>query len=115
MVHFDARGGTLCPDVPIRKGATLGSLDTLDSLSGLPSPTRDYSHLVGWFLENGEKASSETVINEDTILYAKWRIRSEDSDEADRRVDTGNAGHPENARGRWKRRLWPEWVRMLAK
>lgn len=43
-------------------------------IDSLPIPTRDYYTFIGWFKEDRTQVTSETEINDDTVLYAHWEL-----------------------------------------
>ena len=60
-VTFDSNGGTSVNSMSVKKGGTL---------SGLPTPTKDYCNFAGWTY-NGSSAEGMTV-NGDMTLIANW-------------------------------------------
>ena len=63
-IRFDGNGGT--PSLPTKTtyaGSPIGEL---------PTATRDYYKLEGWYTKTGEKVSADYVFTADTTLYAHW-------------------------------------------
>ncbi len=68
IITFDADGGQVEPSE-----MTAGKDGTL---SVLPSPSRSRYDFMGWFTEEGDQVTSETVFEGDTTVYARWSARS---------------------------------------
>lgn len=65
-ITFDGNGGTpSLSDITIYAGNPIGEL---------PTATRDYYSLDGWYKETGEKVTPDDVFYTDTTLYAHWTI-----------------------------------------
>ena len=65
IVSFDSNGGSSVNSMTVRKG---------DTLSGLPTPTKDYCDFTGWTY-NGSSANGMTV-SSDMTLTANWRDKA---------------------------------------
>jgi len=67
VLTFDANGGNVNPtSKKINKGYPYGNL---------PTPTRNGYSFEGWYssIDGNEKVSSNTIINNDVIIYARWK------------------------------------------
>lgn len=65
-VTLNANGGQVSPNtITVGQGQAVGSL---------PTPTKENCTFVGWYQNPGLTipATSETIINNDTVFYAKW-------------------------------------------
>ncbi len=76
VVTFDyqgADGGNDVAEKLVRKDQPVGEL---------PAPTKTENIFAGWFtaVEGGEEVTAETVISEDTTLYARWIQRTYELD-----------------------------------
>ncbi|MDY2574549.1 MAG: PL29 family lyase N-terminal domain-containing protein [Bacilli bacterium] len=71
-VTFDAKGGSVTPEF---------TYTTDGKLTGLPIADYDESHIFyGWFTEEDEKVTLDTVYTKDTTIYAKYtEVKSIDS------------------------------------
>ncbi len=67
-ITFDATEGT----VDTKTMAT----DENGKLPTLPTPIRQDYNFLGWFTENGEMITTDTVFVVDTTVYAQWQIKS---------------------------------------
>ena len=67
-INFDPNGGTLEIDKKV--------IGTNTSYGVMPTPTREYYHFLGWFTEKegGTQVTPDTVLTEDTTVYAHWQI-----------------------------------------
>lgn len=66
-VYFDSKGGTECSPIVISYGDPLGTL---------PSPTKADYTFAGWFTEDGNLVTDETVLAPDggtVTLTARWK------------------------------------------
>ena len=64
-VHFEANDGTPVDDITLDKG---------QKIAQLPSTTKDNYNFLGWFDENNNKLTTETIINDNATYYAHWQI-----------------------------------------
>ena len=69
-ITFDPNGGKLEIDKKV--------IGTNTSYGVMPTPTRKYYHFLGWFTEanGGTQVTPDTVLTEDTTVYAHWQIYS---------------------------------------
>ena len=67
-INFEPNGGTLEIDKKV--------IGTNTSYGVMPTPTREYYHFLGWFTEKegGTQVTPDTVLTEDTTVYAHWQI-----------------------------------------
>lgn len=65
LVTFDANGGT----ASVTSATTSGG-----KLESLPDASRTGYIFTGWYTENGELVTVDTVFTKDTTLYAGWRF-----------------------------------------
>lgn len=65
-ITFDACGGSEIPSVLLQEELAYGEL---------PVPTREGCVFLGWYTESkdGERVSSDTLVDVDRTLYAHWR------------------------------------------
>ena len=65
-IVFDANEGT----------CTVSSIDTDAKIEELPVATRDGYEFLGWFTEatGGEQITTDTVFEENTTVYAHWKL-----------------------------------------
>lgn len=68
LITFDAGEGTLPEgqDTMLTTNGRLASLPT-------PTPNDDEAVFVGWFKEDGEEVTTETLFEEDAIIYAHYQ------------------------------------------
>ena len=66
-ITFNANGGTITT-----KEAYASKTDGKLQLTELPTPTYAGYEFNGWFRNNNEEVTVDTVFEEDTIVYAKW-------------------------------------------
>ena len=65
-VTLNANGGDVSPNtITVEQGQAVGTL---------PTPTKENNVFAGWYqdAELTTQATSETIINSDTVFYAKW-------------------------------------------
>ena len=65
-VTLNANGGTVSPNtITVQQGQAVGTL---------PTPTKTGNTFAGWYQDQEltTPATSETIINNDTVFYAKW-------------------------------------------
>ena len=107
-ISFNVNGGTPNPsDITLDIGSPIGELPTAtkelcDNTTGTTPEERGCTYigsLVGWYLEPSfqTKVESDYIVNQDTILYAKWHseyeaythLESIEFDGVDDYLDTG--------------------------
>ena len=64
-VSFDSTGGSDVENIEMTEDGRL---------SQLPKPTRDGFIFDGWYVSDTDKWSDNNVVEEDTELFAKWRV-----------------------------------------
>lgn len=66
VLTFDANGGKV--------SETDRTMAGNQKIGKLPEPTRDYYQFVGWYTEaeGGEQVTEDTVITDNTTIYAHW-------------------------------------------
>ena len=66
-ITFSANGGTVTP-----KEAYASKVDGKLQLTELPTPTYTGYEFDGWFINDDEEVTIDTVFDKDTNVYAKW-------------------------------------------
>lgn len=69
-VFFDSQGGTIVDSKEVTKNGKIGTLPS--------NPTKSGYTFIGWYTDDTyeEEVTEDTIITENTIIYAKWLIEN---------------------------------------